>query len=151
MPAGKEQSINELHDTLNAQGRRISLLERQLADAVNGKYPDKENLDPGVIWAISLISNRTNEPMVQIEWFTQMCQVSVQVARSLAFRILSAADAAESDAFLFHHLRNAGLVDRECLGVVKSFRAYRAEQAIKAGGVEPWDFMKTIETEGDGR
>ncbi|MGD9729251.1 MAG: hypothetical protein AB7L09_24705 [Nitrospira sp.] len=71
----------------------------------------------------------TQEPFVQMliqraDWMTQM---SPETARQLAYNLLSAADAAESDGFLVGWLQDAFQVDdmRAIATLLMEFREYR--------------------------
>jgi hypothetical protein len=59
---------------------------------------------PEEINVTSLVSGRTLEPVVQIQWGEHRAQLSPEEARQHALSILSCAEAAESDAFVFQWL-----------------------------------------------
>ena len=56
------------------------------------------------IWAKSIVSGRTFMPLVELEWGKKTAQLDIEEARELALHILEAAEAAVSDAFVFHWL-----------------------------------------------
>lgn len=72
--------------------------------------------------------HNTRKPFVQVlieaaDWSTQMAP---STARELAFNLLQAADAAESDGFLVGFLTKVvGADDRAIAGVLNEFREYR--------------------------
>ncbi|MCC6328950.1 MAG: hypothetical protein IT174_10570 [Acidobacteria bacterium] len=55
----------------------------------------------GMISVTSIVSGRTFEPLVQIDWGDLSAQLGLREAREHALGILEAAEAAESDAFVF--------------------------------------------------
>lgn len=108
-----DQSINQLRDDLARQQRRISELERQLADARNGKLPADEHIDPELIYVSSMVSSKTGDPMVTLRWFTHLAQLPIDAAREIAFNLLDAAEAAKGDALLMKWLKDSvGISDR---------------------------------------
>lgn len=58
----------------------------------------------GEIFVTSLVSGRTFEPLVEISWGDRKAQFGLEEARQHAHGILEAAEAAESDAFVFQWL-----------------------------------------------
>jgi len=52
-----EQSSEEFQNYLKRMHLRIAQLERQLADAMNGKLPEDQHVDPSMI----MVSSRTRE------------------------------------------------------------------------------------------
>lgn len=64
----------------------------------------KRKEDEGSVWAESIISGRTFEPLVDLHWGKHHAQLSLEEAREIAMHILEAAEAAESDAFVFQWL-----------------------------------------------
>jgi hypothetical protein len=95
--------------------------------------------DEGMLFVTSIVSGRTFEPLVQIQWGDKSCQMGLNEAREHALGILEAAEAAESDAFVFHWLM------RDIVGteqdeqenfqrVIAEFKAFREERAKKEIG-----------------
>jgi len=64
----------------------------------------KRKEDAGMIEIVNIVSGSTFEPLVQIKWGDKEGQLSVYEARQHAARVLEVAEAAESDAFVFHWL-----------------------------------------------
>ncbi len=125
--------INQMRDDLNRQQARIAELERQLADAINGKLPEAEHLDPGSIWVESMVSSETGEPRVVLRWFTHLAQLDVEQAREIAFNLIEAIEAARSDAFLAAFARNkVGIKEPEKVAqLIYEFRQYRQHKGDK--------------------
>lgn len=78
----------------------------------------------------SIVSGRTFEPMVQLTWGDQSGQLTPGEARRHALSILEAADAAESDAFVFRWLTrdiigNADDERENWKTVMEQFKAFR--------------------------
>lgn len=126
--------INQLRDDLNRQGRRIRELERQLADAINGKLPEAEALDPDLIWVESMVASQTGEPLVVLRWFTHYAQLDLAAAREIAFHLFEAIEGAQSDAFLADFARNSvGIKEPEKVGqLIAEFRLFRQAEKGKA-------------------
>lgn len=84
-----------------------------------------------VFMVTSGFGHNTQRPFVQVlieaaDWMTQMSPAN---ARELAYNLLSAADAAESDGFLVIFLRHKiGLPDPAISKVLTDFRDYRDAQ-----------------------
>lgn len=62
-------------------------------------------MDNSVININSIVSSRDYRPFVQLNWGSGGCQMTPDEAREHAYKILAAAEAAESDAFLVDFLR----------------------------------------------
>lgn len=127
-----EDYVNQLRDDLSRQQRRIGELERQLAEAANGKLPEMERLDPDLIYIEPIVSAQMMTPVVVIRWFTHLAQVPVDAARELALNILHCAEVATTDALLFRFFTEGLEVDRKQVGqMILSFRNFRAAQLNK--------------------
>jgi hypothetical protein len=131
------QAVNQLRDDLLRQQRRIEELERQLAETLNGQMPLSEPLDPDSILVSSIVSAETGEPFVVLRWFTHYAQVTAGQARSLAFNLLEAVEAARSDAFLVRFAVERGGMPSENSGrLLSDFREFREEERLKAADAE---------------
>jgi hypothetical protein len=119
--------IDQLHDDLNRMQRRVRELERQLADAMIGKLPEAEHLDPNSIGVESMVSAQTGEPMVVLRWFTHLAQLNEAAAREIAFNLFEAIEAAKSDAFLFDFARvRVGMKEPAAVAqLIAEFREFR--------------------------
>lgn len=72
------------------------------------------------------VSIYTGEPFVKIDWGEQHGQLTPENARAHAMFILKCADAAISDAFLWHFLcETAGLPEEKAATALMLFRDYR--------------------------
>lgn len=81
---------------------------------------------PIALWANSLLSAKTKEPLVSIHWKDVVCQLSPAEARAFALSVLGAAEAAEQDAFLFSWvLDKIGCDDAAGIMVLRQFREWR--------------------------
>jgi len=88
--------------------------------------------EPMIIDIASIVSARDNSPVIQMSWGDQQGQLSPGEARDHAERLRRAADAAESDAFLFHFLTTeTGLDPDKASWMLHSFREFREERARK--------------------
>ncbi|MGH9962237.1 MAG: hypothetical protein ACREBC_34795 [Pyrinomonadaceae bacterium] len=96
----------------------------------------KRKEDEGMMFVTSIMSGRTFEPLVQIEWGEKSCQMGLEEARGHALGILEAAEAAESDAFVFQWLTrdNIGTAQdeqdkfKQVIEEFKKFRSARTKQ-----------------------
>lgn len=85
-----------------------------------------------VLWAQSLVSNRTGKPRVQLHHQDWMVQVTPEEARQWAMSILRCAEAAEQDAFLVSWIRDHLGGEYEAgLQLLVEYRAYREAQQKK--------------------
>jgi hypothetical protein len=121
----EQQSIEEFRNDLRRMHARVQELERQLADAINGKLPEDARLDPDMIMVSSMVSAATGDPMVVLRWFTHVTQFAPDQARDLALNLLDAAEAAKSDAFLAGFMKGHG--PEAGAQLVAAFREYRAK------------------------
>ena len=79
-----------------------------------------------MIWVTSIVSSRTLEGMVNLQWDGKACQLSVQEARQLGMQLLKCAEAAEGDAGIFHILtKQAGVEEGIAYQVLQDLRKYR--------------------------
>lgn len=131
----QQQSPEEFVNDLKRMHLRVADLERQLADAINGKLPEDQHVDPSMIMVSSMVSARSGEPMVMLRWFTFVAQIGLDQARDLAFNLLDAAEAAKSDAFLMQFMSDVGGnsdTGKEIAGnLVAAFRKFRQQEADK--------------------
>lgn len=81
------------------------------------------------IWVETIVSHRTGEPIVQIDWYDHTGQLSPADARQLAMQLLDAAAVAETDAFLCRFCKEKiGMDAPEEYGkILAEFRKYREE------------------------
>jgi hypothetical protein len=126
-----QPSQEDFRDDLRRQQNRISELERQLADIAGGKFPEESRLEPDLIECSSMVSSATHEPMVMIRWFTHTAQLSIRQARDLAFNLLDASEASQSDAFITAFAsERIGIKEMEKVGaLLVEFRNFRVEFA----------------------
>lgn len=94
----------------------------------------------GNIFVSSIVSGRTMEPLVEIQWGDRKAQVGLEEARNHALHILECAEAAESDAFVF------GWLTRDIIGtaederenfrqIIEEFKRFReARSRLQKGG-----------------
>lgn len=126
------QSIEDFREDLTRMNHRIQELERQLADAVNGKLPEDQRLDPDMIMVSSMVATRTGEPLVILRWFTSVAQFPPAQARDLALNLLDAAEAANTDAFLMGFVsQTLGGRPEDGAQILAGFRKFRAQQGGK--------------------
>jgi hypothetical protein len=84
----------------------------------------------GLLEFTSGVSAETGQGFVKLTWGEQHGQLTPAEARRHAFGILEAADAADSDSFLWRFLQQTvGLDDQRAARVLVEFRAYRDQQA----------------------
>lgn len=90
---------------------------------------------PEMIRVESYVSNKDERGYVRLVWGTEEGKLTPQEARMHALRILEAADAAESDSFIFEWLKTrvnlSGFDNR--LAVLRDFRKMRVERARAEG------------------
>lgn len=89
------------------------------------------------ITARSMVSMKTLEPLVEIELAGEQTQMGLSEAREHAMAILEAAEAAESDAFVFRWLTRdiIGTKDDEqdnFRAIIEEFRAFREARTRRA-------------------
>lgn len=70
---------------------------------MNTEKPDNR-IKPEMIFVTSIVSGRTYEPLIQMEWGNEAGQLDLDDARQHALGILEACEAAESDEFVFKWL-----------------------------------------------
>lgn len=108
---------------------RVQELERQLADAANGKLPEDARLEPDLIMVSSMVAAGTGDPMVMLRWFTHVAQLTPAQARDLALNLLDAAEAAKSDAFLMGFIGDRDPVaGAQLVAAFREFRQRRSEE-----------------------
>lgn len=92
------------------------------------------------LWAESIVSGRTFEPLVNVRLGeTSIGQFTPEEARQYAGQLFEAAEAAESDAFVFKYLTKdvIGTFDddtanfREIMDEFREFRAARIKERTK--------------------
>lgn len=128
----QEQSSEEFVNDLTRMHKRVTELERQLADAMNGQLPDDQRVDPSMLMVSSMVSSRTLEPMIVLRWFTLVAQLGTDQARDLALSLLDATEAAKSDAFLMRFMSEApGCGPEAGAHLVAQFRDFRATQEAR--------------------
>ncbi|HSZ58640.1 MAG TPA: hypothetical protein VK797_23430 [Tepidisphaeraceae bacterium] len=93
------------------------------------EQPDSETLYVG-----SLVSSRSGEGVVQFQWGEKTCQLDPETARQVAFQILEAAEASDSDEFVVWLLREkVGLSMEQCWPILIDFREHRNRRRIERG------------------
>lgn len=99
--------------------------------------PSIQQEDITGIMVTSGFGHNTQQPFVQMliqraDWMTQM---SPDTARELAFKLLQAADGAESDGFLINFLRSrVGVEDMRTIAtILVELREYREQRRYKEG------------------
>jgi hypothetical protein len=82
----------------------------------------------------SIVSAATGRGIVTVEWGSEKGQLETFEARNLAMNLLSAADAAESDAFLVDWCRTRlSLKDEQMGALLIDFRAFRDRLLRESG------------------
>ncbi len=77
----------------------------------------------------SLVSHRTGEPRVQMEFGEAKLQMSPAEARDLALNLLSSAEAASADSFLVTFAKEKiGVGEAQAAGLITEFRRWRETQ-----------------------
>ena len=75
---------------------------------------------------ISMVSSKTQEPMIRIVWGDSEGQVLPSEARELCLKLLDVAHAAEADSFLYALVVDKlGLPKETAYGILGEFREYR--------------------------
>ena len=116
-PLNPQDQINQLLDDLRRKDRHIWQLERKLEAALAGRLPEPIELRSDSFLLQSLVSARTGEPLVNLRWSYGVAQLSRAQARELAANLLSAAEAALSDACLSRFLvERVGLQETRHIG-----------------------------------
>ena len=128
----QEDYVNQMRDDLGRQARRISELELQLADAINGHLPEDQHLDPDGIWVEAMVYAKTKEPRVALRWFTHLAHLSEAQARHLALNILDCIEAAKTDSYLYKFFGElVGVDERKIAQLILQFRNFRQDEAEK--------------------
>lgn len=126
----RNAAVNQLHDDLSRQRRRITELEQQLADAMNGRLPPHEQLDPAALLISSIVSHETGEPVIKLRWFTHLAQLRPDEAQEVALNLLRVAEIARCDAFLARFARaRLGVSDEQAALLLDQFRLLREAEA----------------------
>lgn len=99
------------------------------------KYiPRPRNPDPAVIHTHSIISHRTGRGIVVIEWGEMQGQFDPEDARVFAHTLLREADNAETDAFVYHIMKDKVQAEPHVIGgFISEFREERARREMAAG------------------
>jgi hypothetical protein len=86
--------------------------------------------DNDVIHIRTQVASRTLEPAVILEWGMMACTMAPLDARSHAYGILEAANAAETDGFVVAWIKNSvGIEDPKAIaGMLLDFRRYREQK-----------------------
>lgn len=85
--------------------------------------------DEETIWITSLVSSRTKEGVVELNWGDKKAQLSPEEARKHALKILECADAAETDAFIVEFfVKRLGQEFDKALMILQDFRSFRDER-----------------------
>jgi len=103
-----------------------------------------EKLPDNILWHQSGV-NQKGEPFVQLLRGTEIVgQMSVAEARDHARAMTEAAEAAETDAFVFQWVtKQVGAGPQQAAGLLADFRRYRAEITGKREGpTNPRDWVK---------
>ena len=79
------------------------------------------------IYVETMVASRTLAPAVVLRWNDADCQMTPDEARQHGLKILAAADAAESDAFLVQYFATFAVGD-DLAQILKEFRAFREKQ-----------------------
>ncbi len=93
----------------------------------------REVIEVGGVMSESCVSHRTGHPRVNVVLervgANEVFQLGVAEAKSVAAQLLEAAEAAESDAFLFDFaIKELGLCREEGAGLIARFRDFRTER-----------------------
>lgn len=121
-----EEAFNQLQDELHRVRAQNADLQKQLTQALAGQVPEHEVADPGTIWIEPILSHRTKGGMVNLRWGNLSAQMEVAQAREHAHGILQAAEAAETDAFLYEHFTNNLKASAAMFtAFLQDFRAFR--------------------------
>ena len=96
----------------------------------------KDKGSEGMIEVVNIVSGSTFQPLVQMRWGKMEGQLTVDEARQHALIILECAEAAESDAFVFHWLTRDVLETgdekiKNWNHVIEEFKAFRDARAKK--------------------
>lgn len=84
------------------------------------------------IWIETMVASRTGEPCVVLRWYDHSGQLTPAEAREHAMKVLAAADAAESDAFLVQFMAQKIGVDKpQQAMMLQEFRKFREEMEAK--------------------
>lgn len=85
---------------------------------------------------VESILGQKHGPQVMLSWGKESGLVTSAEARQHALRVLECADAAESDAFMFHFLqKTVGVTPQAAVAVIADFRRYR-ETIDPTGGYD---------------
>lgn len=93
-------------------------------------FTDNPKHDGDQIFVTSIVSGRTYEPLIEIQWGDRKAQLGLDEARTHALGILEAAEAAESDAFVFKWLTRdiIGTADDDAENfkeIIEQFKEFR--------------------------
>ena len=84
-----------------------------------------------ILWAISLYGKETKKGIVELRIGDSNVQCSPEEAREFALNIMTAAEAAETDEFLMHFMREIIKIsddDYNHLKFLKEFRNFREQK-----------------------
>lgn len=90
----------------------------------------KLNLQDRDLLFESMVSQRTQQPMVRIMWGEQEGQLTSEEARETAMKLWDVAHGADADAFVFSFFTdNLNIPKEKMYGLLQEFREYRERQA----------------------
>jgi hypothetical protein len=96
--------------------------------------PRERKPDPAVIQVHSIVSHRTSRGIVVVEWGEMAGQFDPEDARVFAHSLLREADNAETDAFIYHMMKNKVQAAPHVIGgLISEFREERARREQLAG------------------
>jgi hypothetical protein len=93
-----------------------------------------DDADPGTIWVSSIVSHKTHEGMVQVQWEGKGGQMSPEQARQMGQQFFETAEAAESDSIVYQILHGFDSPDNEIMAVnmIATMREIREKRRIAA-------------------
>jgi len=91
-----------------------------------------DEADPGTIWVSSIVSHKTHEGLVQVQFGGTGGQVPPEDARQIAHQFLEAAEAAESDSIIWEIFRGHESPQNELMAVnmIVTMRDLREKRRI---------------------
>ena len=131
-----ESAYEEIRAKLLEADYRHAIDEKEHCIDMHGIALVKEQSGlPKTVWVMSLISNRTQKPRVEIKIGAVRTQVDADAALDIAKNIIEVCSGSYADAFIYHFLSEQLKQSPEVCGqIIQQFREYREQLAEEFKG-----------------
>ncbi len=124
-----EEAFNKVQDELTRVRAQVTDLQKQLAEALEGKVPETQIADPATIWIETILSHRTHTGLVNLRWGNLSAQLTPAQTRAHALNLLSMADAADMEGAIYQFIVGNDAPPELAFGLLAQWRAFREERS----------------------